>query len=146
MALPEFNEQGDLPPGVYSVTFSEVIARFGIGSRQREAVTARLRRIHDLALATGALARMIIFGSYVTGKLEPNDVDVILIMRDDFRSEACSPETLVLFDHRRAAAELEASVFWIRPALLLTETLDQFVLRWQIKREGGTRGIVEVSP
>ncbi|HEV3145676.1 MAG TPA: hypothetical protein VGZ47_17440 [Gemmataceae bacterium] len=146
MVLLPFNELGDLPTGVHKASFSEVIARFGAGSKQREAVTARLRRIHDLAIATGALDRLIIFGSYVTNKLEPKDVDVILIMRDDFRSETCPPETLVLFDHRRAAAELEASIFWIRPALLLIETLDEFILRWQIKREGGTRGIVEVKP
>jgi hypothetical protein len=45
MALPEFNEVGDLPEGVYEVSLAEVLARFGTGTAQREAVTIRLKRI-----------------------------------------------------------------------------------------------------
>ena len=146
MAIPDFKDLGDLPAGVHAATFPELIARFGAGSKQREAVTTRLKRVVDLAHATGALDRLIVFGSYVTDKSDPNDVDVILIMRDDFRSEKCSQETLLLFDHQRAETELGASIFWIRPALLLLNSLDEFIARWQIKREGGTRGIVEVKP
>ena len=146
MPLPVFNEFGDLPEGVYSVSLKETIARFGSGSAQREEVTACLQRIIGLALKTAAMDRMIVFGSYVTDKAEPNDVDVILIMRDDFRLDQCSTETLVLFDHNRAADELGASVFWVRPAMLIAETLDQFIAGWQIKRDLKRRGILEIKP
>ena len=146
MPLPEFNEFGDLPEGVYRASFSEVIARFGTGSAQREAVTARLGRIHDLAVETGALDRLILFGSYVSDKLAPNDVDVILVMQDDFRPDRCSPDALPLFDHRRAGDELGASIFWIRPGMLLGDSLEQFITHWQIKRDGRRRGIVVLQP
>jgi hypothetical protein len=59
---------------------------------------------------------MMLFGSYVTDKMEPNDVDVVIVMRDDFRAELVVGEELALFDHQRAAAELGASIFWVRPA------------------------------
>ena len=36
----------------------EVVTRFGTGSSQRGAVTARLRRIYNLARATGGLERI----------------------------------------------------------------------------------------
>lgn len=62
----------------------EVIAQFGSGTAQRQAVTARLQRIYHLARATGKLERLILFGSYITAKPDPNDVDIVLMMRDDF--------------------------------------------------------------
>lgn len=40
----------------------------------------RLERIYTLVRATGHLARFIIFGSFVTAKAEPNDVDIFLLM------------------------------------------------------------------
>ena len=48
-------------------------------------------------------------------------------MRNDFRSEECSAESSVLFDHARASDELGASIFWVRPDMLLGEPLEQFL-------------------
>src|SRR5947208_1860209 len=124
MPLPPFNEAGDLPEGIHSATMEEIFARFASGSDRRREVTARLERIIGLALGTGALDRLIIFGSYITSKLEPNDVDVILVMSDAFVHTACSSDAMALFDHRRGADELGASCFWIRPAMLFGEPLD----------------------
>jgi hypothetical protein len=80
MALPAFNEQGDLPPNIYRATLSEVFERFGHGSLQRLAVAERLSRLYELVTSTGQLARFVVFGSFVTAKVEPNDLDVVLIM------------------------------------------------------------------
>ncbi|MFI5455984.1 MAG: DUF6932 family protein [Isosphaerales bacterium] len=77
---------------------------------------------------------------------EPNDVDVILVMGNDFRAEDCPAESLVLFDHARANAELGASIFWVRPEMLLGEPLEQFLAFWQTKRDGRRRGVVEIYP
>lgn len=96
MPLPEFNSQGELPPGVYRATFNEIVARFGRGTTKRQRVTERLRRIFQLAQATGKLDRIIIFGSYVTSKLEPNDVDVVIVFQDSFDVSAVASETRVL--------------------------------------------------
>jgi Family of unknown function (DUF6932) len=146
MSLPAFNEFGDLPEGVYSQSLTEVVNRFGSGSRQREEVTRRLRRVWDLALQSGGLDRLIVYGSYVTSKSEPNDVDVLLVMKDDFQLAACPELPRVLFDHAKADSELGASVFWIRPGMLLNETLDQFIAGWQLTRDHRRRGIVEIKP
>jgi hypothetical protein len=111
MALPEFNEFGDLPEGSHPASLAEVVARFGSGTAQRAAVTVRLQRIYQLAVATSHLDRLIVFGSYVSDVNEPNDVDVILVMRNDFRSEDCPAKSSVLFDHARVNDELGASIF-----------------------------------
>jgi hypothetical protein len=146
MPLPEFNERGDLPEGKHAASLAEVIYRFGAGTEQRATVTARLRRVYQLAVATGRLDRLVIFGSYVSDVAEPNDVDVILVMRNDFRPEDCPPESAVLFDHAQADDELGASIFWVRPDMLLGEPLEEFLTFWQTKRDGGRRGIVEIRP
>ncbi len=146
MPLPEFNESGDLPEGKHSVSFAEVSARFGWGTAQRQAVTDRLQRIYQLAVATGQLDRFIVFGSYVSDANAPHDVNVILVMRNDFRAEGCPAESAVLFDHARAHDELGASIFWVRPDMLLGEPLEQFLTFWQTKRDGRRRGVVEIQP
>jgi len=142
MPLPDFNSQGDLPPGVYQATMDEVLVRFGGGTAQRQAVTARLLQICELANATGEMDRLVLFGSYITTKPDPNDIDILLVMRDDFDIRSCDESTRGLFDHAQAAEKFGASIFWIRPALLLLETLEEFVTHWQIKRDRTHRGIV----
>jgi hypothetical protein len=146
MPLPDFNEFGDLPKGKYAAALDEVIARFGSSTPQRSAVTARLRRIYDLAVATNHLECVVIFGSYVSDVAEPNDIDVILVMREDFRPEECPDASRVLFDHSRADDELGASIFWVRPDMLLGEPLDHFLAHWELKRDGRRRRIVEIRP
>ncbi len=144
MPLPDFTPSGDLPEGVHQATIDEVIARFGSGTSQRQTVTARLQQIYQLAQNTGKLQRLIIFGSYITAKPEPNDIDVVLIFDDDFDIMACDDETKMLLDHQQTAETFGASIFWIRPSLLFLETLDEFIAGWQVKRDRTRRGIVEI--
>jgi hypothetical protein len=146
MPLPGFNEFGDLPAGRHAASLDEVVTRFGSGTGQRQDVTDRLRRVHSLAVATGHLDRLVIFGSYVSDVAEPNDVDIVLVMRSGFATENCPADSLVLFDHARADEELGASIFWIRPEMLLGESLEQFLSHWERKRDGSRRGIVEIRP
>jgi hypothetical protein len=146
VALPDFNDVGELPVGLHRARLEEVTARFGAGSGQRQDVTARLTRIYERAAGTGKLARFVVFGSYVTAKEAPNDVDVILVMEDGFDPAACQEETRALFDHRQAAARFAASVFWLCSGSLFLETMDEFLAHWQIKRDLTRRGIVEVVP
>lgn len=107
-------------------------------------MTTRLFRIYHLLKATGKLERLIIFGSYVTTKPNPHDVDLVLVLADDFNLQACDEETGRLFEHMQATDVFGASIFWIRPSMLLLEGLDEFIAHWQIKRDRTRRGIVEV--
>jgi hypothetical protein len=144
MPLPAFDNRGDLPVGVHQATLAEVIERFGHGTPQRELATTKLVHIYELARRTGKLERFVIFGSYVTIKPAPNDIDIILIMRNDFREEDYTEEVLPVFNHLRAHDELGASVFWTRSGAVLLETVDEFIAHWQRTRDLTRRGIVEV--
>ncbi|MEW6128517.1 MAG: hypothetical protein AB1757_15865 [Acidobacteriota bacterium] len=144
MALPDFNSEGDLPEGVYQSTFDEVVERFGQGTPQRQIVAERFKQIFKLAQTTGKLERLVIFGSFVTAKPDPNDIDIILVMRDDFGEQDFDADEFPVFDHLKSQQKLGASLFVIRPAFLIGETIDEFVAHWQVKRDLRKRGIIQL--
>lgn len=113
MPLPDFNAEGDLTPGIHRASWNEFLQRFGRGSEQRIECTRHLAHIYELARRTGCLQRFVIFGSYVTAKINPNDVDVVLIMANTFHLENCPMESRGLFEH--AVAQVRYSAFdWRR--------------------------------
>ena len=140
---PEFNRKGDLPIGIHQATLSEVIEHFGHRSLQRQHVAERLARVYKLAINTGQVARFIVYGSFVTEKLNPNDVDVLLIMEDSFIPDDVEGETAIIFDHMAVHNQFGASVFWTtRTGALGGEeaTLED----WQYNRDDEKYGLVEV--
>ena len=104
----------------------------------------RLTRVHELATATGHMKRFVVFGSFVTAKPEPNDVDVFLIMQDTFDLTQVTGEARLIFDHAAAQAHFGASVFWLRGFAALPDEKEA-IASWELKRDGTRRGIVEVT-
>jgi hypothetical protein len=145
VTLPEFDKDGNLPVGVYRVTLREAVAHFGTPSPHRIMLALRLERMYRLAVATGQLARFIVFGSFITAKPVPRDVDVFMLMEDTFDAGQLSGETAVLFNHMAADAFFGCSVFWLRRMAAL-DGEQAAVQDWQHTREQGRRGIVEIIP
>ena len=145
MPLPNLNHEGELPEGIHPATIDEVIAQFGSGTEQRIIMSERLKHIYQLAKETGHLQQLVIFGSYITAKPKPNDIDVVIIFDDDFDIAACSDEVKKLLTYQQTENEFGASIFWVRPSLLFLETIDEFIACWQVKRDGTRRGIIEVK-
>ena len=144
MPLPPIAENGDLPPGVHRASLQEVLDQFGQATRQRKLVGMRLKRVYELAAATGHMKRFIVFGSFVTAKPEPNDADVFLVMHDTFDRNQVTGEAGLVFDHPAAQAHFGASIFWLRRLAALPNE-EGAVLGWQLRRDGTRRGIVEVT-
>jgi hypothetical protein len=144
MPIPDFAESDDLPIGVHQASVAEVVARFGQSTLQRQLVTKRLLKIYELAYQTGAVERFIIYGSYVTAKPFPNDVDIFLVMSDDFRVDDLDESRKILFNHMRSHNEFGASIFWVRADAILLETVDEMIAYWQTTRNNSKRGIIEI--
>jgi hypothetical protein len=81
------------------------------GQRAEFQAGMRLARIYELAASTQHLARFVVFGSFVTAKPEPNDVDVILLMDDAFDLSIMEGEVALLFQHMDASFHFGASIF-----------------------------------
>jgi len=89
------------------------------------------------------LARFVVFGSFVTAKPEPNDVDIVMLMEDAFDLATLTGETVLMFRHMEADAHFGASVFWTRRSGAMGGE-QAMIEHWQMRREGGRRGIVEI--
>jgi hypothetical protein len=55
---------------------------------------------------------LAVFGSFVTAKAEPNDVDIVILMENAFDLASVTGETALVFQHQEADAHFGASVFW----------------------------------
>ena len=73
MSIPEFNDLGYLPPGVYETTWQEFMERFVINPQRQRLATGLAAALRKLGVA--GCRRVIIGGSFVTTKEKPNDFD-----------------------------------------------------------------------
>src|SRR2546425_13367520 len=72
--IPGFTASGTLPPGIHDAEdWSEVVRRFG-GTPERNALLAKLRSGLD-NLRDAGCPWVLLDGSFVTSKPDPNDVD-----------------------------------------------------------------------
>lgn len=142
-AMASIHPAGDLPEGVHQATLADVVQFLGRGTTRRLMLGRRLENIYQLARETRCIARFILFGSFVTNKPEPNDVDIFLLMDDAFDVSKVVGQAAVLFDHAAAQNYAGASIFWLR-RLAALDGEQAAVEHWALKRDGERRGIVEI--
>jgi len=113
MSLPTLLPNGYLPPGIHQAPLDEITAHFGSATPRRQVLASRLHELLTLARATGKLRRAFLWGSFVTAKPFPGDLDVFLLLQTGFDQAftGLPPEQRNLFDHGRARLLFEADVF-----------------------------------
>lgn len=131
--LPDFDDNGNLPPGLHRATIEEVAERFGRGSAVRRVEMRELEDFAAWARKSGA-RRLLVNGSFVTKRKSPNDVDVVLL-----------PAAIPTGD--TAASPLEDAVWPFLQILIAAD--DEDFERWANRefaedRRGRTKGVVEV--
>lgn len=130
--IPSFNDDGYLPPGLHRAALDEIAARFGQESELRQVQMESLRWLVNSAQRAG-VQRIVVNGSFVTDKLEPNDVDCVLLIGADFPRDAA------------AEAELLTGLPFINLELVDAEGFQQFTERtFATDRNLIPKGMVEV--
>jgi hypothetical protein len=83
MPIPESNSEGLLPSGLFDCELPEVRVRFGVfrDSDRRPQLFARLDELARAMRLSGLFEELIIDGSFVTSKDQPNDIGLIAILR-----------------------------------------------------------------
>ncbi len=84
--IPPFRADGYLPAGLHPATEADVTFRFGSATPRRRRLALRLRRWIALARDVGA-RRLLVDGSFVTAKPEPDDVDAVVLLPADFADQ-----------------------------------------------------------
>ena len=129
--LPPFNEMGNLPPGIYEVTWTEFIARFGFNSYRQNIISGL--QVALILLAQANCQRVYLGGSFVSNKEYPNDFDGCY---DDMsiNDELLDPifDEDIMAQQNRFGGELRA------------DPIFQGFL--QTDRDGNPRGIVALDP
>jgi len=91
--LPPLNEQGLLPPGIHEGSFEEIREKFGSfqSSDQRPQLWSRLAEFIRAAKASSLIKEIVLNGSFVTAKPDPNDIDMIAVVAADHDFDADLP-------------------------------------------------------
>lgn len=86
MPIPGFTQQGVLPNDIYDCSFEEMESVFGRfqSTDCRIHLTKKLKDYIDELKKSGFGIELIIDGSYVTKKDNPEDIDLILVLAEDF--------------------------------------------------------------
>ena len=140
-AIPPFRSDGYLPEGLHVASEAEVIFRFGTPSRRRRKLTLRLRHWLELARQVSA-RRLLVDGSFVTAKDEPDDVDVVILLAPEFHRQ--------LVEGMEPALELEEMLLTRRPEEIFAAEDDEDWKAWveffSRTRESDSRrkGLIEV--
>jgi hypothetical protein len=131
--IPGFNDEGYLPAGIHEATLEEVTARFGQASEIRRVQIDSIGWLLDLARRVGG-ERLIINGSFTTDVLEPNDVDVVLLVGSGFPRDA------------ETEAELREGLPFIDLHVVGADDFDYFVNRvFGTDRFSNPKGVVEIA-
>ena len=145
MSIPQFNQHGWLPDGIYDCTVEEAGARFGAfqSTDQRPRLWAKFIEFVREAKASRLVELVLLDGSFVTAKSEPKDVDAVMLVPADFAEQAKSG--------MEPAMELE-EMFAIRQPdeLFMAEDEKDWnawcdFLAWTREPDGRRKGIVEVK-
>ena len=142
--IPEFTEQGFLPPGIHQATRDEFRERFAIFQRsdRRLRLFEQLNQLLDQAAQAGIVKRMLIAGSFVTAKAEPNDFDCIVVLDPSIVGRSLRP-----FEYNLVSRKMARRLFGgdVMPALDDSPALQQYLQFFQTARDGQVIGIVEIQ-
>lgn len=97
--IPDFNSDGNLPPGVYTVTIEEVIERFQGKNLRRKQLTRNLDQFCSFIREHSD--EVYLFGTYITSKPAPRDVDLLIVFPKTFDWSGPDAGTLLHFQNIR---------------------------------------------
>jgi hypothetical protein len=129
--MPPFNELGYLPPGVYEISWKDLMERFATNQRRQRIITGLAAALRKLAIA--GCTRVIIGGSFISAKEEPNDFDAYY---DNFGLDFDLLDPLFVED-----IDSQSDVFY--GELFPTIGYDRFL---QTDKVGNPRGVVALDP
>jgi len=144
MPLPDFELNGSLPPGIHCASLAEVLKRFGTGSDERERYAGLLVSVVEAAVFYANIKRVLLWGSYVTSKAIPNDLDYSVVVSVDFDSAFVRKQ-----DERFLIPHVVRQMYGSDPGYLIIRDypLENYVERLDFvcHRKLSPVGIVEIS-
>ena len=85
MPIPELDDRGLLPDGVHHCSLGEIRERFGRfqSTDRRCRLFEKLEAFAGEARSSGVVVWLVVDGSFVTGKPDPGDIDLVVVLAAD---------------------------------------------------------------
>ncbi len=131
MSIPEFNDLGYLPPGVYEASWQEFMERFVINRHRQRLATGLAAALRKLGIA--GCRRVILGGSFVTTKEQPNDFDG---WYDDFGLDPNTLDSLFVENANDQQIVFGGRLF----------DLPSYEGFFRTDREGNPKGVIALDP
>jgi uncharacterized protein DUF6932 len=145
--LPEFDIDGDLPPGIHQATLDELELRLGrfVVSDRRLNLFGLFKQLMAMARSSGIVDRLVVGGSFVTAKPEPNDIDIVVILSMDVEFEALTASQYTVTDRGALRRVLKTDALDIITVRNGTTRMDLVLEFLQSKRDNKQVGVVQVK-
>jgi hypothetical protein len=147
MAVPAFEPNGVLPPGVHACTLEEVRAHFGQfqKSDRRPKLFTRLNELVSELQRMRLCIAVVINGSFATAKAEPNDIDLLLLLPPlhDWDREP-SPDEYNLLSRKRIRRRLGFDVFLVSEGSRVYDEIVEFFGRLR-DNPGVRKGMLRID-
>lgn len=143
--IPQFTEDGLLPPGVHETDLEELREKMG-WSRKRRELLEGLEEALEL-MSTGGVVQVYLDGSFVTDKDRPNDIDGCYDLAEDVTAENLGRLAPIFPPNPggRAEAKRRFGVDFFPAAATELGSGQPFLRFFQTDREGRERGVLSVK-
>jgi len=93
MPIPDFDQDGFLPLGIFDCSLDEIEEKFGKFniSDRRVSLFGDLRKYFNELVDANIGKYLIVNGSFISAENAPNDIDVLLILKEDADLERSVP-------------------------------------------------------
>ena len=118
--------------------------RFGTATPRRQFLFGRLQDLVNDLVSTGSVKRIYLFGSFVSRKSSPNDIDLLVVMEAGFTTAQLSGRVSEVFQHDLCRIRYHANVFWVTE-VIGDERIDDLLDVFSRNREKQQRPIIEVK-
>lgn len=147
MTTPNLNEMGLLPPGVHEMTLNQIKGLFGSFQETdiRPSLFSKLEDLINTAKQVDFIKFIIVNGSFVTSKPQPNDIDLIIVIDKKILGQGeWTPSEYNLLSSRRLRRKYRFDVFVIPED---SEAYEEYVDLFSKVKESpdSNKGIVRVS-
>jgi hypothetical protein len=127
-----------------AASIDQIRARFGCGTPRRVFLFQQLQAVIHRLRITGNVKQIYLFGSFVTGKDYPNDIDLLVIMNAAFSTASLSGKDLDVFQHDVCRILFNADVFWVTDSVG-ADRIEYLLDVFSRNREGQVQPIIEVQ-
>lgn len=148
MPIPVLTSSGELPPGIYIATLSEVENKFGKSNKRRQLLMKGLKEVLKL-FKVADVSKVFVDGSFITDKEEPDDIDgcwsSIGVDETKLDPRFWDFEDVEDFEIKRHEIKMEFGIDFFIAEIVEGGSGKPFPEFFQTNRDGEPKGIIQIN-